>query len=92
MIVQQGAEMMRGVELVNQKGQIVDQENFNKALFSLMEERFKGGMEIQATSFSGLWSTITGVFKTSLATMAGISATGEVVVGGFFDNLKKKCS
>jgi F0F1-type ATP synthase membrane subunit b/b' len=47
-------------------------------------------MEIQATSFSGLWSTITGVFKTSLATMAGISATGEVVVGGFFDNLKKK--
>ena len=90
MIVEQGNEMMRGVELVNQKGQIVDQENFNKALFSLMEERFRGGMEIQATSFSGLWSTITGVFKTSLATMAGISATGEVVVGGFFDNLKKK--
>lgn len=90
MIVQKGNEIMRGVELVNNKGQIVDQENFNKALFALMDERFKGGMEIQATSFNGLWSTVVGTFKTTLSTMAGISATGEVTVGGFFDNLKKK--
>ena len=88
MIVEQGNKIMRGVELVNNKGQIVDQDNFNKALLSLMDERYKGGMEIQANSLKGLWSTVTGVFKTTIATMAGISATGEVVAGGLFDKLK----
>jgi hypothetical protein len=90
MIVEHGNKIMRGIELVNQKGQIVDQENFNKALLSLMEERFKGGIEIQANSLKGLWSTVVGTFKTTLATMAGISATGEVVVGGLFDRIKTK--
>lgn len=90
MIVDQGNKIMKGKELVNSKGQIVDQENFNKALFSLMDERFKGGMEIQANSLKGLWSTVTGTFKTTLATMAGISATGEIVVGGLFDKIKTK--
>lgn len=90
MIIEHGNTIMRGVELVNQQGQIVDQENFNKTLFSLMDERFKGGMEIQANSLKGLWSTVTGVFKTSLATMAGISVTGEIVIGGLFDKIKNK--
>jgi len=90
MIVEQGAKTMRGVELVNNKGQIVDQENFNKALFQLMDERFKGGMEMQANSMKGLWSTVTGTFKTTLATMAGTSATGEIVIGGPFDTIKNK--
>jgi phage tail tape-measure protein len=88
MIIDQGAQIMKGKELVNSKGQIVDQENFNKALFSLMDSKFKGGMDLQANSLKGLWSTVTGTFSTTLATMAGISATGEIVIGGFFDNLK----
>ncbi|WP_073029195.1 hypothetical protein [Desulfosporosinus lacus] len=88
MIIDQGAKIMKDKELVNSKGQIVDQENFNKALFSLMDEKFKGGMDLQANSIKGLWSTVTGSFQTTLATMAGISATGEIVVGGFFDKLK----
>ena len=90
MIIDQANKTMRGIEVVNQKGQIVDQENFNKALFSLMDERFKGGMEIQASSFKGLWSTVAGVFSTTLSTMAGITATGEVKIGGFFESLKNK--
>jgi hypothetical protein len=88
MIIDQGAKIMKGKELVNSKGQIVDQENFNKALFSLMDDKFKGGMDLQAGSIKGLWSTVTGSFKTTLATMSGISATGEIVIGGFFDKLK----
>ena len=76
MIVEEGNRIMRGKELVNSKGQIVDQENFNKALFSLMDGKFKGGMEIQATTFKGLWSTVVGVAQSSLATFAGISARG----------------
>jgi phage tail tape-measure protein len=90
MIIDKGNEIMRGKELVNSKGQIVDQENFNKALFALMDERFKGGMELQANSFKGLWSTVTGVFQTSFAQMMGISSTGEVVIGGIFDTIKEK--
>lgn len=90
MIIQKNADMGRNIEIVNNTGQITDQKAFNEALFALMNDRFKGGMEIQAKSFSGLWSTVVGVFKTSLATMAGISATGEVQIGGLFDNLKKK--
>lgn len=90
MIVDHANKIMRGKQIVNNKGQITDQENFNKALFSLMNERFKGGMEIQANSFRGIMSTITGVFKTSLATMMGVSATGEVKAGSLFDTIKKK--
>lgn len=90
MIIDQGNKIMKGKELVNSKGQIVDQENFNKAMFSLMESKFKGGMDLQANSFKGLWSTVTGVFKTSLAMMMGISKEGEVVVGGMFDTIKGK--
>lgn len=90
MIIEQNNKIARDKQIVNNQGQIVDQEQFNKALLSLMNERFKGGMEIQATSFSGLMSTIKGVFSTTLATMAGISATGEVKIGGFFDTIKKK--
>ena len=90
MIIDQAAKTMKGKQIINDKGQITDQENFNKALFSLMDERFKGGMEKQASSFTGLWSTVKGTFATTLATMAGISETGEVKIGGFFDKLKTK--
>lgn len=90
MIIDEAAEIMKGKEIVNKQGQITDQENFNTALFSLMDKRFKGGMEIQANSFKGLWSTITGTFKTSMAMLMGITATGEVVMGGLFEKLKEK--
>jgi phage tail tape-measure protein len=90
MIVEQGNKVMRGVEIVNAKGQITNQEKFNEVLFSLMRERFKGGMELQAGSFSGLMSTLTGTFKTAVAQMMGITATGRPVLGGFFMKLKDK--
>lgn len=89
MIAEYGKNMGLG-ELVNNKNQITDMEKFNQALFALMRERFEGGMEIQAKSFKGLMSTVTGVFKTTLATMAGISAEGEIVAGGLFDTIKSK--
>lgn len=90
MIIDEGNRIMRGKEIVNQKGQITDQEAFNKALFSLMDERFKGGMQKQAASFKGIMSTISGVFSTSLAEMAGISAEGSIRAGSLFDTIKKK--
>ena len=56
MIVAQGEKLFRKVQLVNNKGQIVNQEKFNQALISLMEDKFAGGMERQAGTLPGLWS------------------------------------
>lgn len=92
MIVEQGAKKLAGIELVNQKGQIVNQKAFNLALFSLMQERYKGGMEIQSKTFSGLMSTVQGIWKNGLARMAGISESGEIVSGSMFDVIKQKVS
>lgn len=92
MIEAKGAELYKNQTIVNNKGQIVDQQKFNDALFALMEERFKGGMEIQAKSYKGIMSTITGVWKTGLANMAGISGTGEIIEGSAFDAAKEGLS
>lgn len=89
MIEAKGAELYKNQTIVNNKGQIVDQQKFNDALFALMEDRFKGGMEIQAKSYKGLMSTISGVWKTGLAQMAGISGTGEIIEGSAFDAAKE---
>lgn len=89
MIEAKGAELYKNQTIVNNKGHIVDQEKFNDALFALMEDRFKGGMEIQAKSYKGLMSTISGVWKTGLAQMAGISGTGEIIEGSAFDAAKE---
>lgn len=55
-----------------------------------MKERFEGGMQIQANSFKGVMSTISGVWKSGLAQMAGVSDEGLVVKGSFFDVIKDK--
>lgn len=89
-IIDHGNKIMRGKEIVNAKGQITDQKAFNKVLLSLMDERFSGSMEKQATSMKGLWSTITGVRKNGLAQIAGISSEGLVVDGSFFDVAKQQ--
>lgn len=88
-IVDHASKIMKGKEIVNKKGQIIDQQNFNKTLFSLMKKRYKGGMEIQSRSFKGAMSTVSGVWKTSLAQIAGISSTGDVIQGSLFDRMTK---
>ena len=89
-IIDQGNKIMAGKEIVNNKGQIVDQEAFNQALFSLMDERYKGGMEKQSKTFKGTMSTITGVFSSSLAQIAGVSDDGTIRVGSLFDTVRVK--
>jgi len=90
MIVDQGAKIMRGKQIVNNKGEITDQTAFNKALFSLMDERFAGGMSRQAKTFNGIKSTITGTMSVAMARMAGIAKDGTVKAGSAFDLLKTK--
>ena len=91
-ILEQGEKMFAGVQIVNQKGQIVNEEKFNEALIGLMEDRFAGGMEKQATTMKGVWSTITGVTKSSLASIAGISTDGSIKAGSALDLLKGKAT
>lgn len=89
-IVEQGEKLFAGVQLVNNKGQIVNQEKFNEALIALMQDRFAGGMEKQATTMKGLWSTVTGVTKSALATITGITTDGSIRSGSALDLLKGK--
>lgn len=88
MIVAQGEKLFRKVQLVNNKGQIVNQEKFNEALISLMEDKFSGGMEKQATTMKGLWSTVTGVTKSALAEMVGMTSDGSIRAGSAMERLK----
>ena len=89
-IVKQANKKLGNLEVVNNKGQITNQRAFNAALMSLMKERFEGGMEVQAKSFKGVMSTISGVWKSSLSQMAGISDEGLVIDGSLFDVIKDK--
>jgi hypothetical protein len=89
-IVKQANKKLGKMEVVNNKGQITNQRAFNAALMSLMKDRFEGGMEVQAKSFKGVMSTISGVWKSGLSQMAGISEDGLVIDGSFFDVVKDK--
>lgn len=90
MIIDQANKIMRGKEIVNNKGQITDQKAFNQALLSLMQERFKGGMELQAKTLKGTWSTVVGVAKNALGQLMGVAQDGTIKTGGLFDKLKGK--
>jgi len=91
-IVEHANKVLHYKNVVNNKGQIVDQEKFNAALLSLMEERYKNGMEIQSKTAKGLKSTIIGAGQLGFAKIAGISDTGEIVDGSLFDEVKDKAS
>ena len=87
MIIQQAKDMRMGL-IVNNKGQITDQAKFNEAMFALMDSKFKGGMEKQAQTMKGLWSTVTGTTKNALAEIVGITADGTIKQGSLFENVK----
>ncbi|MBK5261280.1 MAG: hypothetical protein JJE17_01755 [Peptostreptococcaceae bacterium] len=89
-IAKKAGEMFAGQEIINSKGQIVDQEKFNEALMQLMQEKFKGGAAALAKTTKGMWSTVTGVTKTSLANLVGMQNDGTIKSGSMLDKLKGK--
>ena len=54
-MIEEQANML-GTNPINNKGQITDMKAFNAALFSLMEERFEGGMAMQMETWNGMVS------------------------------------
>lgn len=57
-IIDHGNKIMRGKELVNNKGQITDTKAFNTVLLDLMKQRYGGMMKVQSQTFSGMMSNI----------------------------------
>lgn len=90
MILEQGEKMFSGVQIANNNGQIVNQEKFNEAMLALMEDKFAGGMETQATTIRGMWSTVTGVTKNALANILGMQNDGTIKSGSLLDSLREK--
>ena len=90
MILEQGEKMFSGVQIANNNGQIVNQEKFNEAMLALMEDKFSGGMEKQATTLRGMFSTVTGVTKNALANILGMQNDGTVKAGSLLDSLREK--
>ena len=83
-------EMFAGQETINNKGQITNQENFNKALLAIMEDRYTGGAEKLSKTTKGMRSTITGVTKNALAKIVGIQDDGTVKSGTLIDKIREK--
>lgn len=54
-MIQDQAKLL-GSSPIDNKGSITDMKAFNAALFSLMEDRFKDGMEMQSKTFKGMLS------------------------------------
>lgn len=90
MITEQANKMFADQQVVNNQGQIVDQEKFNEALIALMQDKYTGGMEKQAQSLRGIWSTVTGVTKSALSSIMGMTADGSIRTGSAMDRIKNK--
>lgn len=89
-IAKKAAEMFKGQEIMNSKGQITDLKKFNEAMIAVMEERYAGGMEKLSKTIKGRWSTVTGVTKSALSSLAGMGTDGVVRQGSALDLLSKK--
>lgn len=89
-IVEKGNQLYRNAEIVNNKGQIVDQKKFNESLEAIMTERYSGGMEKLSNSTKGMWSTVTGTTKTALSQIVGMTLDGTIKQGSLLDKLKGK--
>lgn len=72
-----------------EKGKVINQIELSNLLFSEMNKKFGGGAEKLSTTTKGLWSTVTGIFKNSMAKIMGITDEGSVRIGSSFASIKK---
>ncbi|MTI65168.1 MAG: hypothetical protein FH753_01010 [Firmicutes bacterium] len=72
------------------KGHMLDQAKAMTVLQEIMKKKFKGGAKAQAKTMRGMWSTVTGITKSSLANIVGITNEGTVRQGSMFAKVKDK--
>jgi hypothetical protein len=74
----------------NAKGQMLDQVRAMEVLQDMMDKRFAGGAEKQASTLKGLWSTLTGNFKLNMTKIIGINEDGTIRMGSTYAQLKEE--
>lgn len=74
----------------NAKGQMLDQAKAMMVLQDMMDKRFAGGAEKQASTLKGLWSTLTGNFKLNMTKIVGINEDGSIRMGSTYARLKQE--
>lgn len=79
-----------GKGFLDNKGTITNMTLMQNALEGLLNERFGGGMERLSKTTKGLWSTVTGVTKNSLAKLVGMTDDGTIKAGSALALLKAK--
>lgn len=75
-------------KVFNNKGQVINQIALTDLLFAEMEKRYKGGAESLSKTTKGMWSTVTGVFKNSMAKIVGVTDDGMVRTGSLLDKFR----
>ena len=91
-MVDEYAKANLGGSFLNSKGQITDAAKLQDALEALLNDRYAGGMEKLAKTTRGVWSTITGVTKNSLARIVGMQNDGTVKSGSLLDYIREKAT
>jgi hypothetical protein len=88
-VLAEGAKVEQGIQIANQKGQIVNEAAYNKALLALMDEKFGAAAAKQANSISGLKTRLKDAADDALRTIAGVTSSGEILAGGLADYFKQ---
>lgn len=69
---------------------IKDQKLMAETLKEFMNSRYAGGMKKQATTMSGMWSTVSGMASNAMARMIGVTENGEIRIGSAMDWIRGK--
>lgn len=80
------------VETVAEYGRARGITDQAEALYTLLNDKFGGGMAQLAQTTKGAWSTITGATKNALANIVGATNEGTVRSGSALDKLKTKAT
>ena len=88
--VNEFAKSMMGLEVIDKSGSIKNMQKWQEALVGLMNSKYAGGMEKQASTISGLMSTISGLSKNYLAQLVGVESDGAIRSGSMFEVITKK--
>ena len=83
-------EMFAGQQVINNDGQIANEENYNKVLMAIMEERYGGNAEKFSKTTKGMLKSITDITQNSLAQIVGIGEDGVIKSGSLLDAIREK--
>ncbi|MGL6168307.1 MAG: hypothetical protein ACRC0Y_08480 [Fusobacteriaceae bacterium] len=87
----EAAALKYGKNIVfNKRGQVKDEAKLQDILQAEMQKKFIDGAEKQAKTLKGLWSTVTGVTKSSLAKIVGMTEEGTIKQSSLYMKLKEQ--